>query len=103
MSTIGHEPTEQLVRGTFMTHGRRRRHRRGRVRAALITLAAVSLIATLWSEFPAIGHNSASTSAATGPARSVTTGSDHPNIVVVMADDMRTDDLRFMPAVRGLL
>jgi arylsulfatase A-like enzyme len=86
-----------------MTHGRRRRQRRGRVRAALITLAAVSLLATLWSEFPAIGHGSASTSAPFGPARSVTTRPDRPNIVVVMADDMRTDDLRFMPAVRRLL
>src|SRR4051794_23899238 len=26
-----------------------------------------------------------------------------PNIVMVMADDMRTDDLRFMPSVRRLL
>ena len=29
--------------------------------------------------------------------------STKPNIVTVMADDMRTDDLRFMPAVRRLL
>jgi arylsulfatase A-like enzyme len=28
---------------------------------------------------------------------------DRPNIVVVMADDMRADDLRFMPHVRGLV
>jgi N-acetylglucosamine-6-sulfatase len=35
---------------------------------------------------------------ASGPAES-----DRPNIVVVMADDMRTDELRFMPNVRRLV
>src|SRR4051794_22618990 len=29
--------------------------------------------------------------------------SRRPNIVMVMADDMRADDLRFMPSVRRLL
>jgi arylsulfatase A-like enzyme len=37
------------------------------------------------------------------PATSPVQASARPNVVVVMADDMRTDDLRFMPAVRRLL
>ena len=32
-----------------------------------------------------------------------TTSAERPNMVVVMADDMRADDLRFMPRVRRLL
>ena len=40
----------------------------------------------------------------TGPAPpSAVAGTTRPNIVVVMADDMRADDVRFMPAVRSLL
>jgi N-acetylglucosamine-6-sulfatase len=36
-------------------------------------------------------------------AASTVAASSRPNIVLVMADDMRTDDLRFMPSVRRLL
>jgi N-acetylglucosamine-6-sulfatase len=88
-----------------MTHAGGTRHRgvRARLRAALVAVAAVSLTATLWSEFPAIGSIVRGTSAPTGAARTATTSSDRPNIVVVMADDLRTDDLRFMPAVRRLV
>lgn len=45
----------------------------------------------------------------TGQGRVVATGSstipavDRPNIVVVMADDMRADDLRFMPSLRRIV
>ena len=47
-------------------------------------------------------------SVGTGPAQPVqaatlSTQPVRPNIVMVMADDMRTDDLRFMPAVRQLV
>ena len=34
---------------------------------------------------------------------SVTQTTERPNVVVVMADDMRADDLRFMPRVQRLL
>src|SRR5689334_18802607 len=38
---------------------------------------------------------------ATHPQRiSVAAAATKPNVVMVMADDMRTDDLRFMPHVR---
>ncbi|NUR07141.1 MAG: sulfatase [Nocardioidaceae bacterium] len=40
---------------------------------------------------------------ATVVSASAASAATRPNIVVVMADDMRTDDLRFMPAVRSLL
>jgi arylsulfatase A-like enzyme len=51
------------------------------------------------------------TSSDLGPSQGVETprtvtaaaAATKPNIVTVMADDMRTDDLRFMPAVRRLL
>ncbi|MGZ8736068.1 MAG: sulfatase family protein [Nocardioides sp.] len=36
-------------------------------------------------------------------AESVVGGSDRPNILVLMTDDMRDDDLRFMPHVRELI
>ena len=42
--------------------------------------------------------------APSGPAVvSAAAASTKPNVVMVMADDMRTDDLRFMPSVRRLL
>ena len=37
------------------------------------------------------------------PVVSAAAASTKPNVVMVMADDMRTDDLRFMPSVRRLL
>ncbi|HET7689288.1 MAG TPA: sulfatase [Nocardioidaceae bacterium] len=37
------------------------------------------------------------------PAAAVAPSPTRPNLVVVMADDMRADDLRFMPAVRRLV
>ncbi len=38
-----------------------------------------------------------------GAAPRLAAEATRPNVVVVMADDMRADDVRFMPAVRGLL
>ena len=72
-----------------------------RARLALVGVAVVSLTAAAWIELPEIG-GSDGRDAARSVAHDVVE-SKRPNIVVVMADDMRTDDLRFMPAVRRLL
>ncbi len=47
-------------------------------------------------------ESAASAAAAIGPGAQRGTA-DRPNIVLISADDMRTDDLRFMPHTRKLI
>ena len=76
---------------------------RSSVRAAptphslLFGLLAVAVMITGWAGMPSPAPGAHGVLA---PAMSV---ESRPNIVVVMADDMRTDDLRFMPSVRSLV
>jgi N-acetylglucosamine-6-sulfatase len=65
------------------------------MRIALMTLL-VALVAGHASAAPAPSPTTATTSATREAPRP-------PNIVVVMADDMRVDDLRFAPRVRRLV
>ena len=73
--------------------------RRRAVVPLLLGVLVLTLVAGLVlngdSPPPKVGRTPAITPAAAAAAK--------PNIVMVMADDMRTDDLRFMPSVRRLL
>ena len=73
--------------------------RRRAVVPLLLGVLVLALVAGLVlngdSPPPKVGRTPAITPAAAAAAK--------PNIVMVMADDMRTDDLRFMPSVRRLL
>ena len=75
-----------------------------RPRAALRLLfgaLAVALVVTVLATGPATNSSTGTPGASTiVPAAA---GATKPNIVMVMADDMRADDLRFMPSVRRLL
>ena len=51
----------------------------------------------------ASGVSAAPATAAADRSERARKAADRPNVVVVMADDMRADDLRFMPHVRRLL
>jgi len=74
--------------GPLRTYPRSRRF------AVLLSAALVTVLALAsWAGVPP--QSPATAAAASASAR--------PNIVVVMADDMRTDDLRFMPVVRRLV
>ncbi len=70
-----------------------------RPRRAVLLLTALALAVSTLSLLGLPG--------AAGPARTAVaepvSASGRPNIVVVMADDMRVDDLRYMPAVRRLI
>jgi arylsulfatase A-like enzyme len=61
-------------------------------------LAAAALVGSILTLTPAL-H--AAPAAPAAPA-AATTGQQKPNIVVVLTDDMRADELRFLPAVRRL-
>ena len=64
----------------------------------LAALAAATLLASLLTALPPALHAaptaSASELAAARPSR--------PNIVLILTDDMRADELRYLPAVRHL-
>jgi N-acetylglucosamine-6-sulfatase len=66
----------------------------GRRTIALGVLAAVPLVASVLASHPPALHDVRRAAAATGQQK--------PNIVVVLTDDMRADELRFLPAVRRL-
>ncbi len=51
----------------------------------------------------ASGVSAAPATAAADRSERARKAADRPNVVVVMADDMRADDLRFMPHVRRLV
>ncbi|HSV41407.1 MAG TPA: sulfatase [Nocardioidaceae bacterium] len=81
-------------------HSRRYRSIRWVAAALVASTVTVAVVATLSG--PRAGARNAF-----GAERAVTPGvaesGPRPNIVVVMADDMRSDDVRFMPAVRKLV
>lgn len=67
---------------------------RGALLAALIVLVAVVTSAVAGSPDPSASAPGATTSAAIA---------GRPNIVLILTDDMRTDELRYMPKTRRLL
>src|SRR3954447_16854081 len=68
-----------------------------RPRAAVPVLGVLVVALLCGLVLPSVGD-------ARGPASTpAAAAGTKPNIVMVMADDMRTDDLRFMPSVRRLL
>jgi arylsulfatase A-like enzyme len=69
-----------------------------RVRPALL-LATLAVIAATLGWAGAVGPAATST----GRLATRLVSSSRPNIVMVMADDMRVDDLRYMPNVRRLI
>ena len=79
------------------------------MRARTLTIVVTITVATLTLAllgFREISDTSPSATAAeTAPSHSTadTDKDTRPNIVLVMADDMRADDLRFMPSVRKLV
>jgi N-acetylglucosamine-6-sulfatase len=72
---------------------------RRRLVLPLLGLLALSVVAAL--AFGAAPRRATAVVSSAPVAPSV--GHSRPNIIVVMADDMRTDDLRFMPQVRRQL
>jgi N-acetylglucosamine-6-sulfatase len=84
--------------------------RRRATLVGVLTLVAVLVGALLW---PTTGARRGDRAAETGspaslgarpaPAPPQAAGAERPNIVVVMADDMRVDDLAFAPALRRLV
>ena len=83
-----------LSGGTPVVRGPRRvgRCRRAGARAGVVALAAAALVASLGAA--PVGH-----STTLGGAAAET----RPNVVFIMVDDMREDDLRFMPKTRRRL
>ena len=73
---------------------------------SLAIVVAVTVTATLTLALP-VFRESGTSAQAVGPAAAETATASKsktkPNIVVVMADDMRADDLRFMPSLRKLV
>ncbi len=84
---------------------RRRARRRAVVPVVLGALLAALLLTLPGGTSPAPRHVAAPRAAPQAAPQVVpaATASSKRNVVMVMADDMRTDDLRFMPAVRRLL
>ncbi len=73
------------------------RSRRSRAVAPSLVLAlALAVLVTVLTTGTGPGPS-------VGPRIVAAAADTRPNIVMVMADDMRTDDLRFMPSVRRLL
>ena len=74
----------------------------GRLRRRIaLPLLGLLVVAVLLSNSLGVPPRRATANVVPPPPSAAAPGS--PNIVVVMADDMRTDDLRFMPSVRHLL
>ena len=73
--------------------------RRRRIALPLLGLLVLALVAAI---FPGSAPRRATAVVSSAPV-APSVGHSRPNIIVVMADDMRTDDLRFMPSVRRLL
>ena len=65
---------------------------------ALAALATAALLASLLTALPPALH-AAPTASASEPAAARTS---RPNIVMILTDDMRADELRYLPAVRHL-
>jgi arylsulfatase A-like enzyme len=74
-----------------------------RPRAVAAVLPAVLVLATLVTGLTTGSDLGPPSSDEVPRMVTAAAASTRPNIVTVMADDMRTDDLRFMPAVRRLL
>ncbi|MEO5710249.1 MAG: sulfatase [Nocardioidaceae bacterium] len=74
-----------------------------RPRAVTPVLLGVLVLATLVTGLTTSSDLGPRTHAEQPRMVTAAAASTKPNIVTVMADDMRTDDLRFMPAVRRLL
>ena len=74
-----------------------------RPRAAAPALLGVLVLAILVTGLTTSSRPVAGPTAEVPRMVTAAAASTKPNIVTVMADDMRTDDLRFMPAVRRLL
>jgi arylsulfatase A-like enzyme len=68
----------------------------------VLPLAVALALAVLIGTGLDAGHRRAEARAVPAAAARAS-ASARPNVIVVMADDMRTDDLRFMPSVRHLL
>ena len=73
-----------------------------RTRTLTIVVAA-TIAATLTLSLVGLRESGASGRPPHRPAAAATETATKPNIVVVMADDMRADDLRFMPSLRKLV
>jgi len=75
-----------------------------RPESAVTAALAVLCLATVVAYAPGSAASTAGgTVAASATAPSRAGGQTSPNIVVIMADDMRTDDLRWLPSVRRLI
>ena len=76
-----------------------------KITSALTSFLAIALLLALLGAKTTPEHSAAASTPAPTPAASPTSEPEptKPNIVVVMADDMRADDLRFMPAVDELI
>jgi N-acetylglucosamine-6-sulfatase len=66
----------------------------GRTALAAAVLAGAALLASLLTALPPVLH--------LAPTAAAAAAQQKPNIVVVLTDDMRADELRFLPAVRRL-
>lgn len=64
---------------------------------ALAALASAALLASLLTGLPPALH-----AASTADASERTAGNAEPNIVMILTDDMRADELRYLPAVQSL-
>jgi predicted AlkP superfamily pyrophosphatase or phosphodiesterase len=69
-------------------------------RTLTIVVAAITAVALTLA---LLGLRETSEHPAYAAAAEVETEKPKPNIVLVMADDMRADDLRFMPSLRKLV
>lgn len=91
-------------------NGRPRRLLLGLLAGLVVTLVVVTIVVTGSRGSPdgtpaslPSGDNTAEPAVTASPGAPAPGQSSRPNIVMVMADDMRTDDVRFMPNVRRLI
>ena len=73
----------------------------GRVRPLAILLVS-TLLLTL-AATAAVRPAVATAGPAAAPQQAAAGATDRPNIILILADDMRLDELRFLPAVRSLV
>jgi arylsulfatase A-like enzyme len=64
------------------------------VGAVVAATVAVATAAAVLTTLPPVTHS--------GPEAEAATGGTRPNVVVILTDDMRADELRYLPAVRRL-